>query len=67
MTVKSITEGSRMKLADGWLLLKKILVGLAVTVAPLVIIAGGLWGVQRVHANRGQTKSNPPAKVTYAN
>ena len=37
-----------MKLADGWLLLKKILVGLAVTVAPLVIIAGGLWGVQRV-------------------
>ena len=56
-----------MKLADGWLLLKKILVGIAVTVAPLVIIAGGLWGIQRVRANHAQTKSNPPAKVTYAN
>jgi hypothetical protein len=56
-----------MRLADGWLLLKKILVGVAVTVTPLVIIAGGLWGVERIRPIHAQTKSNPPAKVTYAN
>jgi hypothetical protein len=56
-----------MTIADGWLLLKKILVGVAITVTPLVIIAGCLWGVQQTRANHDQTKSNPPAKVTYAN
>ncbi len=56
-----------MKLADGWLLLKKILVGIAITVVPLAIIAGGLWSIQQAGGNHAQTKSHSPAKVTYAN
>ena len=56
-----------MKFADGWLLLKKILVGIAITVVPLAIIAGGLWSMQQVRANHAPTKSNSSAKVTYAN
>jgi hypothetical protein len=56
-----------MKLADGWLLLKKILVGIAVTVVPLLVIAGALWTIQQVQANHSQTNSNSSAKVTYAN
>jgi hypothetical protein len=56
-----------MKLADGWLLLKKVLVGIAITVVPLAIIAGGLWSIQRTRANHPQTKSTSSAKVPYAN
>jgi hypothetical protein len=56
-----------MKFVDGWLLLKKILVGIAITVVPLAIIAGGLWSIQHVRANHAQTKSTSSAKVTYAN
>lgn len=55
-----------MKIADGWLLTKKILVGIAVTLVPLAIIAGGLWSVQHVHALHGKGNSNSPIKVTYA-
>lgn len=43
-----------MKIADGWLLLKKILVGIAITVVPLAIIAGGLWSIQQARTNRAQ-------------
>ena len=56
-----------MKLADVWLLLKKIMVGVAITVVPLLIIAGALWTIQQVQANHSQTKSNSSAKVTYTN
>jgi hypothetical protein len=56
-----------MKLADGWLLLKKIAVGIAVTVVPLLIIAGALWTIQQVRTDHSQTKSNSSAKVAYAN
>jgi len=44
-----------MKLADGLLLLKKILVGIAITVVPLAIIVGGLWTIQQTRANHAQT------------
>ena len=33
-----------MKFSDGWLLLKKILVGIVITVVPLMIIAGSILG-----------------------
>ena len=56
-----------MKITDGWLLLKKILVGIVITLVTLAIITGGLWSIQRVRSNHAQTKSNPSAKVTYAN
>jgi len=56
-----------MKLADGWLLLKKILVGIAVTVVPLAIITAGLWSVQHARANRPQAKPTSFAKGAYAN
>jgi hypothetical protein len=56
-----------MKFADGWLLLKKILVGIAITVVPLVILAGGLWSIQQAGANRPPAKPNSSAKVSYAN
>jgi hypothetical protein len=47
-----------MTFADGWLLLKKILLGIAITVVPLAIIAGGLWSIQPVRADHAPTKSN---------
>jgi hypothetical protein len=55
-----------MNFADGWLLLKKILVGIAITVVPLAIIASGLWSVQKTRVNHPQAKSTS-SKVTYAN
>jgi hypothetical protein len=56
-----------MKFADGWLLLKKILVGMAITVVPLAIIAAGLWSIQPTRTNRPQAKPSSSAKVAYAN
>lgn len=49
---------------DTWLLAKKIIVGIIVTVVPLAIIAAGLWSIQRFgvsHAIAGQIS---PAKGT---
>jgi hypothetical protein len=56
-----------MKFADGWLLLKKILVGIVITIVPLAIIASGLWSIQQRRANGPQTKPTSSAKVAYAN
>jgi hypothetical protein len=56
-----------MKFADGWLLLKKILVGIAITVVPLAIIATGLWSIQQARMNRSHAKPTSSDKVTYAN
>jgi hypothetical protein len=56
-----------MKIADGWLLLKKILVGIVITVVPLVIIASGLWSIQHARMNRTQAKPTSSDKVAYAN
>jgi hypothetical protein len=56
-----------MRLADGWLLLKKILVGIVITIVPLAIIAGGLWSIQQARANHSQAQPDSSAKVTYAN
>jgi hypothetical protein len=56
-----------MTFADGWLLLKKILVGIVITLVPLAIIAGGLWTIQRTRATDPQAKPNSSAKVAYAN
>jgi hypothetical protein len=56
-----------MKFADGWLLLKKILVGIVITVVPLVIIAGGLWSIQQARANHPQAKPASSTKVSYEN
>ena len=58
---------SEMKIADGWLLLKKILVGIMITVVPLVIIASGLWSIQHARMNRPQAKPTSSDKVAYAN
>ena len=51
-----------MTIADGWLLLKKILVGIVVTVVPLAIIAVSLWSIQQT-----QVKPTSSNKVAYAN
>lgn len=56
-----------MKFADGWLLLKKILIGIAITVVPLAIIAGGLWSIQQERANAPHAETNSSTKVPYAN
>jgi uncharacterized membrane protein len=56
-----------MKFADGWLLLKKILVGIAITIVPLIIIAGGLRSVQQARANHPQAKPDSSAEVFHAN
>jgi hypothetical protein len=54
-----------MRFADGWLLLKKILVGIAITVVPLAIIAGGLWSLQQTRAPQARPVTS--AKRAYAN
>jgi hypothetical protein len=56
-----------MKFADGWLLLKKILVGIVITIVPLAIISAGLWSIQRTRANHPQTNPTSSTKVAYAN
>jgi hypothetical protein len=58
---------SEMTFADGWLLLKKILVGIVITVVPLAVIAAGLWSIQRTRVNHPQTEPTSSAKVAYAN
>lgn len=49
-----------MNLTDLWLLTKKILVGIVITLVPLAILAGGLWLTQRLarsHAHAKQISS----------
>jgi hypothetical protein len=64
---KSQGELGEMKLTDGWLLLKKILVGIVITVVPLAIVAGGLWSIQGTKLKHTQAKPTSSAKVPYAN
>jgi hypothetical protein len=56
-----------MNISDGWLLLKKIAVGIVITIVPLIIIAGGLWSIQRVRSHGPQSKPTSSARVAYAN
>jgi hypothetical protein len=57
-----------MTWTDAWLLAKKILVGIVITLVPLAILAGGLWLTQRLAGNHANAKQNSSTKVeTYAN
>jgi hypothetical protein len=56
-----------MKLSDIWLLTKKIAVGAAVTLIPLIIIAGGLWMTQHVAGHPARAKQTSTKEVSYAN
>jgi hypothetical protein len=62
-----------MTWSDIWLLAKKILVGIAITLVPLVILAAGLWLTQRLAGNQVNAKhadakqSFSTKAVTYAN
>jgi hypothetical protein len=56
-----------MTFGDVWLLTKKILVGIVITVVPLAVIAGALWMTQRLVGNHAQSNHTSSAKVTYAN
>ncbi len=49
-----------MTLSDVTLLGKKVLVGIAVTLVPFIVIVGGLWLTQKL-----LTGSPVKAKVTY--
>jgi hypothetical protein len=57
-----------MTLSDVTLLGKKILVGIIITLVPFIIIAGGLWGMQKIltgHKSQPQqitkqSKTNTP-------
>jgi hypothetical protein len=55
-----------MTIQDAWLLTRKILVGIAITVIPLAIMASGLWLIQTHSGNHAQSKQDS-AQVTYAN
>jgi hypothetical protein len=54
-----------MRLADVLLLLKKIMVGVVITIVPLAIIVAGLWNIQRTRVPQAKPASS--AKVAYAN
>jgi hypothetical protein len=57
-----------MTIADGWLLLKKILVGIAITIVPLAILSGGLWLTQRHANNHTHDQQDSSGKVaSHAN
>jgi hypothetical protein len=56
-----------MRLGDAWLLWKKILVGLIVTIVPLAILASGLWLTQRFAGSHARSKQDSTKQVTYAN
>jgi hypothetical protein len=65
---KTAKETPAMNLTDAWLLTKKILLGIAITLVPLAILAGGLWLTQRLTGNRAHAKQTSSTKVvTYAN
>jgi hypothetical protein len=57
-----------MNLTDTWLLTRKILLGIVITLIPLAILTGGLWLTQRLvdnHAHERQTNSTKA--MNYAN
>ena len=54
-----------MTLIDTWLLVKKIVLGIVITVVPLVILAGGLWITQRSHTSAKQVSS--AKRASHAN
>jgi hypothetical protein len=62
-----------MTWTDTWLLAKKILVGIVITLVPLAILAGGLWLTQRLAGNHADAKhasakqGSSTKVVTYAN
>jgi hypothetical protein len=51
-----------MKFADGWLMTKKIAIGVVITLVPLVILSGGLWLVRHLD----QPAADPPVSTTQA-
>ena len=57
-----------MTLQDGWLLTKKIAIGIVITIVPLAILVGGLWLTESVtteHAGKKQASSTKV--VSHAN
>jgi hypothetical protein len=57
-----------MNLTDTWLLTKKILVGIVITLVPLAILTGGLWLTQRLVGNHAHKKQTTSTKaMNYAN
>jgi uncharacterized membrane protein len=55
-----------MSVRDLWLLTRKIAVGVAVSVVPLVILAGGLW-LTRYVLGGGSRSQQTSAQVSHAN
>jgi len=56
-----------MKLSDAVLLAKKILVGIAIGVVPLVILSGGLWITQRSFTKNLKKTISPTVEASRAN
>jgi hypothetical protein len=56
-----------MNFTDAWLLTKKIVVGVVITLVPLAILTGGLWLTQRFAGAHPHEKQTSTKAVTYAN
>lgn len=57
-----------MTLQDCWLLIKKIAIGIVITVVPLAILAGGLWLTQSVtDQHTGKKQASSTKVVSHAN
>jgi hypothetical protein len=56
-----------MRFSDLWLLWKKIVVGVIVSIVPLAILAGGLWMTQRFASNHTHSNNDSSRQVSYAN
>jgi hypothetical protein len=56
-----------MTLEDGWLLTKKIAIGIVITVVPLAILAEGLWLTRQLHSHALEKPSSPTKAASHAN
>jgi hypothetical protein len=56
-----------MQINDVWLLAKKIVVGVVITIVPLVILAGGLWITQKHISGQTRPAQASSSGVKYAN
>ena len=56
-----------MQISDVWLLWKKIVVGVVITIVPLAILAGGLWLTEKHVSSQTRSQQASSAEVNHAN
>jgi hypothetical protein len=55
-----------MTLEDGWLLIKKIVIGIVITIVPLSILTAGLWLTRHMNDHPAKEPVSTPKAGTHA-